>query len=351
MKRKVAIAGMGAAAMQIHLPAYRRLPDVEVVGGCDRDPEVRKEGFPFPLFSSVREMLEKTRPDILAVATPPESHFELTCLGLAAGCHVFCEKPFTNTLDEAEKVIALSRQLGRWVVVNHQLRFMKIHSQAKERIGSPEFGDLLFISAHQTFYRTPETETGWRGKDRRRTCKDFGIHVLDLCRFFFDEDPITVYARMPKVGDPEGPDYLNLIQLEFSRDRAAHITLDRLSRGRHRYLEIRLDGEVGCIETRLGGTLEVCAGIRGGDRKPFLDVELSAGGSARIFHGEKSRKITSDPLDVFAHATGRLLGAFLRALEEGGTPPCNAEDSRRTLALMLAAYESHEKNAIIQMRY
>lgn len=53
---------------------------------------------------------------------------------------------------------------------------------------------------------------------------------------------------MPRGKQPNGPDYLNLIELEFSGDRVAHITLDRLSRGRRRYLDIRLDGEAGSIE-------------------------------------------------------------------------------------------------------
>jgi len=86
--------------------------------------------------------------------------------------------------------------------------------------------------------------------------------------------------------------------------------LDRLCRGPHRYLTVRLDGSAGYVETRLGGGLEVRGGIRGGTRRPFLNLELSLGGRARLFHGERFRKIASDPLDVFAHATRRLMQAW-----------------------------------------
>ncbi len=349
MKRTIALAGLGSAARRIHLPAIKAITDLEVVGGFD--PAAPSGALPFPRFSSPEEMLEKAHPDILVVATPPDSHAALTRLGLAAGCHIFCEKPFMNSLEEADQVLRLARECKRWIVVNNQFRFMNIYRQAKATTGSSGFGTLLFLSASQTFVTTPDTEAGWRGADRRRTCKDFGTHIFDLCRFFFDEDPASISARMPKAGNPNGPDYLNLLELEFSGDRVAHITLDRLCRGRHNYLDLRLDGSAGCIETHFGGGVEIAVGIRGGTRRPYVKADVSLGGTAVLYHGEKSRKIASEPAAVFAHATSRLLEAFLSALDRGTVPPCNGDDNRRTLALMLAAYESAETNRRVVMSY
>ena len=344
---RIGLAGLGAAARQVHLPAYAQLPNLDVVGGVDA--AVRDGAFPFPLFGSTQEMIDKTRPDILAVLTPPESHHALSRIGLQAGCHGFCEKPLTPTLEEADELCALSRQLGRVLVANNQYRFMNIHQAARRRIGRPEFGELLFLSALQTFYTTASTEAGWRGHDPERTCKEFGIHVLDLCRFFFDQEPLAVTARMPKPGDPRGPELLNLIRLDFPGDRVAHITLDRLCRGRHRYLSLRLDGSAGCIETRLGGGAEVSAGLRGGTRRAYLDLDFSLGGRARLYRGERYRKIAADPLNVFAAATRRLLRTFLVALESGETPPCEAHDNRHSIALMRAAYESSRRGETVTL--
>ena len=345
---KIAIAGLGEAFRHIHFPAYRRIPGLQVVGGCD--PVVRPDAFPFPVFASVTEMLEQTKPDLLTVATPPDSHFALVRLGLEAGCHVFCEKPFMDSLDDADSIIALSHQVGRHVVVNNQFRFMRIHQAAKERIGAPDFGKLLFVNINQTFFVTAKTEAGWRAQEHRRTGKDFGTHVFDLCRYFFGEEPLSISARMPKMTQPDGPDYLNLIQLEFSGDRVAHITLDRLSRGRHRYLDIRLDGETGCIETSIGGRLEGSAGIRASTRRPFLHLDWAPGGHARLYHGERYSTLAKEPLNVLGSATAELMKAFLAALDCGETPPCNASDNRRTLALMLAAYDSADKRMPIVLR-
>ena len=121
-----------------------------------------------------------------------------------------------------------------------------------------------------------------------RTCQELGIHALDLCRFFFDEDPISIYARMPKGGSPNGPDYLYLIRLEVSGDRVAHLSFDRLCRGPHRYLEMRLDGSSGCVATSIGGNIALSAGIRGGSHKPYVNIDFTMGGCALLYRGAKS---------------------------------------------------------------
>ena len=80
MPFSVAIAGLGTAARQIHLPAYAGI-GVRVVGGCDPrvkgDPAFSPTRFRFPVFATVQELLDGTRPDLLAVVTPPER----TCTG------------------------------------------------------------------------------------------------------------------------------------------------------------------------------------------------------------------------------------------------------------------------------
>ena len=105
---------------------------------------------------------------------------------------------------------------------------------------------------------------------------------------------------------PIGPDYLDLIELEFSGDQVAHITLDRLSRGRHRYLDIRLDGEFASIETSLGGRLETRVGMRAATRQPFFSLDLAPGGRARLYRGEQYSTLATEPLNVFAGATAEL---------------------------------------------
>ena len=336
-KWRVAIAGLGAAARQIHLPAYRKIPNLEVVGGFD--PAVGRIDS-IPLFTGVDEMLAATRADLFAVLTPPEAHADLVRQGLRAGCHVLCEKPVAPTLEEGQELAQVAAESDRQVVVNQEFRYMEIHRKSREWIGREGFGELLFLQAVQTFRRRAETEAGWRGQGRWRTCLEFGVHVLDLCRFFFGEEALAITAHMPDFGESEAPDHLVSIYLEFPRGRAASILLDRVTRGRHRYLEMRLDGSEGCIETQLGGSAEVRSGLRGGRKIPFMELDISGGGRARLYQGESFRRIGSDPLNLFAHATRELVTEMLQALEQEQTPPCCLSDHLKSLALVEAAYRS-----------
>jgi predicted dehydrogenase len=99
----------------------------------------------------------------------------------------------------------------------------------------------------------------------------------------------------------------------------------------------------------LGGGIELSTGIRGGTRRPYLRFDISWGGYARLYRGERYRKLAAAPLNVFADATKNLLDEFLVALDSGIRPPNDAEDNRRTLALMFAAYQSSQTNTCVEI--
>ena len=346
---KIALIGLGSAARKIHIPAIRMVKRLQLVGGCD--PAVRPEGFGFAVHAGVEAMIDACRPDIAIIATPTASHFELTAQVISKGVHVLCEKPFTSTVAEAGELIRLARMAGVRIAVNNEFRFMACHQAAKAAIGSLAFGQLTFVSMQQTFRTSEQTEAGWRGSDPERTNKEFGTHVFDLCRYFFGEEPLHLRALMPRPGAPNGPDLLNLIDLEFSGERFARITLDRLTRGRHRYLDIRLDGTRANVETELGGHAAFGAGVHPATRRPYFDFDVSLGGRAFLCTDETRRKIAADPLALFPSATARLLEAYVDALEQGSEPPCSGADNIRTLALMRAAYESAAQKSCIDLTF
>jgi predicted dehydrogenase len=336
--RRVGIVGLGAAAAGIHIPALRKLDRLEIVGGYDL--VASSTSFDIPLYASVEDLIARAKPDLLVVATPPASHYDLARIGLAAGCHVFCEKPLTETLAQARRLSAIAAEVGKYVFVNSEFPWMPIHSSAKLAISDPSFGPLLFVSMHQTFVVTDATERGWRGKELQRTFKEFGTHVIDLACFFFGELPCAVRARMPKPAGPDSPDLLNIVQLEFSGDRCALIVLDRLSKGRHRYLDIRLDGKDATVETSIGGRMRVSGGVNPRCRRPFLDLDLALGGRARLYRGERFSTLARAPLNIFADATARLLSDALVAIAAGRPPPNALPGAEGILEIMLACYES-----------
>jgi predicted dehydrogenase len=258
--------------------------------------------------------------------------------GLRSGAHIFCEKPLANSVAEAEEIAKAATAAGKQVCVNSEFPFMPTHLAAAQEIGSERFGRLLFVEVHQTFVVTPDTEAGWRGQDPQRTFKEFGTHAIDLCKGFFGERPISMTCRMPRPFANDGPDYLNLVRLEFSGDRVAQITLDRLTKGRHRYLDMRLVGEKATIETSVGGSAEFTVGLRTQGRRPFAGLNLYLGGVARLYNGDHCTTLAKAPLDLFPDATARLFRAFLEAIEEGREPPNSINEARDTLGLVYRAY-------------
>lgn len=335
-RTRIALVGLGSAARNIHLPALAKLDDVDVIGGFDAaGPISELRGF-----ASLQELLSVGRPDIVTVATPPSSHLAIATAALEAGAHVFCEKPLASSVAEANELAEVARRCGRHVSVNSEFPYMAIHAAARHEIGGERFGRLLFVDVRQTFVVTPDTEAGWRGDDLQRSFKEFGTHAIDLCKAFYGERPSAMSSRMPRPFTNEGPDYLALVQLEFSGDRVAQITLDRLTRGPHSYLEIRLVGEKATIETSVGGRAQLTLGLRPAGRKPFGDLDFALGGRARMYRGDQYTTLAKSPLDLFPDATARLYRAFIDAIVQNREPPNGIDESRHTLGLLYEFYSN-----------
>src|SRR5438128_3836673 len=121
-----AIVGCGKIADQ-HVQAIRRIPDCMIVGLCDRELLMARqlaERFGInACFSDLHEMLEMTRPDVVHITTPPQSHYPLARECLQEGSHVYLEKPFTVTADEAESLIQLADRKNVRITAGHNLQF------------------------------------------------------------------------------------------------------------------------------------------------------------------------------------------------------------------------------------
>jgi len=350
---RLTIVGLGAVTRNIHLPAYAHLgAKISLVGGCDVEKDARA-GFAklrpsVPLFSDFDQMLRTTKPDIVSICTPPSLHLSQCLTALNRGCHVFCEKPMVETIAEADEIIAAAQAAKRCVVVNSQFPYMKIHTAAKAYLGKPDFGRLLFLHASQTFRPTPLTEATWRGEMARRLGFEFGVHVFELIRFFFEEDPIRILAHMPNPTEGKA-DVLNLVSLEFPGGRAATILLDRLCKGPDHYLDLRLDGEFGAITTSVGGELGIEAGLHTRERRPYFAIRFVKGGKAVWQDGNRSRILAKDGANPFAYATAVHLENFIDALAQNKNPVGTARDHRKTLALVFAAYDSAAARSSLEL--
>ena len=123
---RVALVGCGKVADQ-HVAAIHRIPDCEVVSVCDCEPLMAKQiAQRFGItkcFSDLKEMLRVVSPDVVHITTPPQSHYPLARECLQEGIHVYLEKPFTVTAEEAESLIQLADRKNVRITAGHNLQF------------------------------------------------------------------------------------------------------------------------------------------------------------------------------------------------------------------------------------
>ncbi len=114
---RVGVVGVGSIAREVHLPILRHQAGIEVVGLVDSQPAALARGLAesgFGLeFASVEGLLAGRRPDCALVLTPEQFRYPVVKTLLAAGVDVFCEKPLTMRLGEAEGLVELARGRGR----------------------------------------------------------------------------------------------------------------------------------------------------------------------------------------------------------------------------------------------
>jgi predicted dehydrogenase len=140
---RVALVGCGKIA-DAHASLIQHLPGCEIVGVCDREALMARqlcERFPVRhCFTDVTDLLRQRRPDVVHVTTPPDSHFNIARVCLEHGSHVYVEKPFTVTLDETERLLALARAQRRKVTVGHDDQFTHAARRLRALVAADDLG-------------------------------------------------------------------------------------------------------------------------------------------------------------------------------------------------------------------
>jgi predicted dehydrogenase len=338
------IVGLGWAASAFHLPALRTVPGAVVVGGCDPSAEQRaafERSTGARAYETLGALLADASPEGVVVATPPDSH-HATCLeALAAGAHVICEKPFVETVGQADEVIAAADRAGRRVAVNHQYREKPAFRAVLDAVAGGDYGRLVFTQVVQLMDLTPwEEPVAWRREMPNRTLFEGGVHLVDLLLALHGGPPEAVYARHSAGLDPSrSADAVHLVTLEFPGGRLAQITIDRLCKAGTRYIELRADCEEASLRASHGGRVLLQAGIKRAQR-PGVRLLFGLGGLAWVEQGTRRRTLARNPRDPGIPATGTLFRKIVAAFERGEEPPSSAREARDTLAVIEAAYRS-----------
>jgi len=193
----VAICDSNPAKLQ---GARQARPDVELTGDCS-------------------ELLTSTQIDAIAVVTPVWTHFDLAKSALQNGKHVFVEKPFTSTTQQAEELIELATRNRLKIMVDHTFLFTGAVRKIRQLVDNDTLGNLYY-------YDSTRVNLGLFQHDINVVC-DLAPHDLSIMDYIIPKKPEAIVAT--------GERHLNghvdvaFITIYFPGNVIAHINVNWLS--------------------------------------------------------------------------------------------------------------------------
>jgi predicted dehydrogenase len=327
----VAIVGCrarGAAAGR----AYAAHPRTEVVGLCDLLPE-RVEALGDELevrarFSDLDAMIDRTRPDVVAIPTGTELHYDLAMRVLEHGVHVDVEKPMAHDLEEADALVARAAARGVLLAVHHQWR-VGCHMRAVRRaVARGAIGELHGAVAQCKGYY------GGFG------LMDVGTHIINNLDALLGPC-LRVYATASTGGHPITPQDVVLAPAGMGVVAGEHLTATLTYAGgvTATLLHHRLDTVYGAGTTELLGTTGRIA-LQSTASWSLAQPHRAPLGQDRTWEPLPSEEPDFDlrrgasPDDVW------YVDEYVRALDGGRDHECGAANGRRVLEVMMAILES-----------
>ena len=180
---RVCVIGLGPIGHR-HAKLYREDPLAELVGVCDWDKARADAGAAthgVPAYYDVQTMLETVRPDVVSVATGGYEYGSEHCLptlqALEFGCAVLGEKPISNEITDAERMVAKAQEKGVCYGINLNHRFTPAALLAKRWQDEGRIGHLLFVNMSMWIKNPRETSPYFQ-------IKALHPHTVDIMRYY-----------------------------------------------------------------------------------------------------------------------------------------------------------------------
>lgn len=319
---RVGLVGCGFIA-QHHAAAYQASARAELVAVCDVVPEraaafARQYGA--RAYSDLESMLAAEAVDLVDVVTPQHLHVAPTLRAIAAGKHVFVEKPLAVDLPEAERMVRAARERGVRLATNFNRRFGHGYQLAKEAQDAGRLGELAYVMLKIASELAPPDLAA----PPYHAAFDLLIHSADLARYFGGEVRRVSAHLSPRRGGV----HRNLaVALEYASGAVGTILISLDSSRRHPIEFAEICGT--------SGRAQVHNVVSGFDFFPH-DADLVTSWRPQPFGG-RQHLLQFYPTTFEAH-----IEALLAALEEGREPPVTGEDGVQALRIVLAAIASFE---------
>lgn len=311
-KVKIGIIGTGYIG-NVHGRIYSQLEQAEVTALYDIVPEkveraARSLGG--KVCSSRDELIESC--DAVIICTPNRTHKEIALQTIAAGKHVFCEKPFAIGIGDAKELQAAANAGGGIFQVGHNRRFAPVYATLKELLN----GDIAH-SAHIKMNRGELKNPVWTG-DVNVTggfLYETTIHLFDMIRYQFGEiDELVAYGSQHEY--PE----IDEFSIIFKFKNGFHCTFASSSDASWHFPFERV--EVFCHHrTLMTEEMERLLDSRG------MDANFETRSWHMLEKEERWGYVQEDK-------------AFIDAILSGGRPPVTADDGFRSVELVESVYHA-----------
>ena len=305
------------------------------------------------------EMLESEsarddRVDLVTVATPNTTHFEITKAFLTQGFHVLCEKPMTMTVEEAEEIVRLSHSTGHICAVNYGYSGYSLVRHMRAMVARGDLGRIRLVKAefahghHADATDADNPRVRWRYDPTQAGISaqfaDCGIHALHMASFVIGQEVERLSADTVRCIESRMLEDDAMVNLRFDGGAVGRLWTSSVAIGRQHGLSIEVFGEKGGLRWAQeqpnqlywmpkGGRLQVIERGEAG-----LSPEADRANHVTIGHPEGMPLALANIYTDLADAIHARKAGSLLAPEADLYP--RAEDGLRSMAAVFAVVES-----------
>jgi len=365
---RTAIIGYGFAGRIFHSPFVFAVPGLELSAIATnssnpaRSAQAAAEAYPNArILSTPEEAFADPNIDLIVVATPNDSHFELAALALQAGKHVVVDKPLTTSSESALDLIASAKAGNRVLAPFHNRRFDTDTLTAKKLVTESTLGRITSVTAHYDRYRPLVRPNTWKESGGiggvNGLLFDLGPHLVDQAISLFGAPThITASVR----ADRDVTDIDDAINISFNfvvNGKPIRYDIGASMLASDPAPRLRMHGTLGSY-TKQGLDPQEAA-LLGGKRPPSLNSQEAWLPEPETSWGTLTlgTKLT-EPVELsrnpFPSVTGdyRLFYANVRDAIAGGAPlTVTATDGYRVIRLLELALQSSKEQRTLPVTF
>jgi predicted dehydrogenase len=319
MKPKIVLVGVGKFGKN-HLRVLKELEKDELCtlyGVVDKRVEILesvRRDYNVATTSNLTEFL-KSDIDAVDIVTPADTHFKVCQECLAAGKHVFVEKPLATKYAEARKLIQFAADKDRILMVGLIYRYNPAVKKIKELIDLEKLGKIYYMYGHYMGFKEPRAEVG--------ALLNFAVHHIDIYDYLLEELPEEATCSIAHFLGREKFEDLAVLILRYGNGAVGIIENSWLPPGNYR--DLTIIGSEKSVTSDLSKQTVILHDIR---------MEKNNETIKAIDEGQL-------PMDVkFEEPLKLELKDFIECIKTGRKPIADAETASRTVMIAEKALES-----------